>query len=89
MNLHTADNGMRLGGGSTAGTMELTYGFTYVPETGDPAGAGSDTVTATFAVGSTQTQVRNAIRTAMKNWATDRGDVIVRHILADFTIVVP
>lgn len=89
MNVYTADNGMRLGPGATAGSIELLYGFTYVSEGGRPEGAGSDTVIASFAPGATQTQVRNTLRTALNAWATARGDVIVRHILADLTIVVP
>jgi hypothetical protein len=88
-NVYTADNGMRLGPSSTAGQVELLYGFTYTSESGRPEGAGSDTVTATFAPGSNQATVRTAIRSALVTWATARGDVIVRHILADLTIVVP
>lgn len=89
MNLYTADNGMRLGPGGTIGTLELLYGFTFVPESGNPDGAGSDSVTATFSSGSTQNQIRTAVRNAMKAWATARGDTIVAHLLSDLTIVVP
>lgn len=80
---------MRLGPGATAAQVELLYGFTYVSEGGRPEGAGSDSVIATFAPGASQLQVRNAIRGALNAWAAARGDTIVRHILADLTIVVP
>lgn len=90
MDIFTADNGFALTGNSTSTSVEIRYGFRWVPlsagSTVDPATA---EVTVTFAPTATQTQFRNAIRSAMLAWANAMGHVIQRHLLADGTLVQP
>lgn len=88
MNLFAIPNGMTLDRGSTVGTISLQFGFSYIPQDGS-ADVAFDQVTVSIGTGASQTQVRAAVRTALRTWATARGDTITQFLLDDLTIVVP